>query len=107
MTLIRRSAKKGAKGYLTAKGAKKAAKAARKTVKGWAIYKFVQKLAPTRLLVALGGVAAAALAATVAKRKSRSGAGQPPGPEYGTPQAVASDPDDNAARYVETQQTGA
>jgi hypothetical protein len=108
MTVIRRSAKKGAKAYLSVKGAKQAGKAARKTAKGWAVTKLVTKLAPGRLLAALGAMAAAGLAAAFAKRRAGS---EPAATHTYTPAPGAqgtneADPDQSAQRYVETQQTG-
>lgn len=64
--------------------------------------RLLDALPPTRLLAALGGVVTAALGAIIAKRKSRAGAGQPPGPTYAQP----STPEESGARYAETQQTG-
>lgn len=79
MTSIRRTAKKGVKGHLTvkgarktAKGARKTAKAARKGVKGWAAYKLLAKAAPKRPLAVLGGLAGAVVAMKALRRSSAS-----------------------------------
>lgn len=96
MASIRRTAKKGVKGYLTAKGAKKTvkgagktAKAARKGVKGWAAYKLVARAAPKRLLAVLGGVTGAVIATRAVRRSSSPATSSytPPAPPAG-PAAV-------------------
>lgn len=74
MTSIRRTAKKGVKGRLTVKGARKTAKAVRKGARGWAAYKLLTKAASKRPLALLGGLAGAVVATKALRRSSASSA---------------------------------
>ena len=67
--------------------------------------KALDKIGVSRLIAALGGVAAAALAATIARRRSRATAYEPTGP-VPAPTPPPTTPEGSATRYVETQKTG-
>jgi hypothetical protein len=88
MSRIRRRSRKATAKHAvkaTRRSARRQAKLARKTVAASPLAQFARRTPPVRLIVALAGIAAAAVAAVVARRRSGPAAVEPAAPLPDTP----------------------